>query len=880
MAIVIAVHKWKPYLLGRKFTVITDQKSLKFLLEQWVIEEDHQRWISILCGYDFEIMYRPGKENGDSYLTNLRNWIEDKEDGLQGYSVVNGVVLFNRRVVIPQESHWVGKLFQEYHGGQVGGHEGTQKTYQRLASEFYWTGMKADVAKRVAECDVCQRNKSSNLVPAGLLQPLNMPECNWKDITMDFAEGLPRSKGFSVVFVVVDRLSKSAHFIPLKYPFTGDSVAGAYIREVVRLHGIPQSILLDRDKRLKAWVKWLPWAEYWCNTSYHSSLQTTPFRVLYGRDPPTLLRYDHGSAVTFEGDRYLVERNELMVKLTVMGKRNEKLSQRIYGPYSMIERVGVVAYKLQLPEGARIHPVFHVSQLKRALGDGVMVSTLSVADSDEGLVFAPATVLDVRMEGRREVLIAWQGMPSTEVTWEGFEVMMQQFPSFHLEDKKEKRRNKQRARLPPGSLGWPCIGETLQMYSQDPSVFFASRQKRYGDIFKTRILGYPCVMLASPEAARFVLVEQPHLFKPTYPKSKENLIGPSALFFHTGNYHARMRKLVQASFSPEVTRKLIPDINRLAISSLESWANGQVINTFHEMKKFAFEVGILSIFGQLNMTYTDELKELYSIIEKGYNCFPTKLPGTAYHRSLMARRRLSRIFSEIMREIKDNKLLANNLMGHLLNFRDEKGIALSDEQIADNIIGVLFAAQDTTASVLTWILKYLSDDPKLLDDVKEEQKAVCESEYGENQALTWSMTRQMPLTYRVILESLRKASIISFTFREATVDVVYDGYLIPKGWKVMPLFRNIHHNPEFFNDPENFDPFRFENPPKPNTYMPFGNGIHACPGNELAKLEMLVLLHHMLTKYRWELVGSSNLIQYSPFPIPENGLRARFTKEI
>ncbi|PWA84873.1 cytochrome P450 [Artemisia annua] len=359
-------------------------------------------------------------------------------------------------------------------------------------------------------------------------------------------------------------------------------------------------------------------------------------------------------------------------------------------------------------------------------------------------------------------------------------------------------------------MGWPCIGETLQMYSQNPNVFFTSRQKRYGDIFKTHILGYPCVMLASPEAARFVLVEQPHLFKPTYPKSKENLIGPSALFFHTGNYHARMRKLVQASFSPEVTRKLIPVINRLAISSLESWANGEVINTFHEMKKFAFEVGILSIFGQLNKTYTDKLKENYSIVEKGYNGFPTKLPGTAYHRSLMARRRLSRIFGEIMRERKENKLFANNLLGHLLNFRDENGNTLSDEQIADNIIGVLFAAQDTTASVLTWILKYLSDDPKLLDAVKEEQKAVCESGDGENQALTWSMTRKMPLTYRVILESLRKASIISFTFREATVDVEYDGYLIPKGWKVMPLFRNIHHNPEFFNDPENFDPFRFQ----------------------------------------------------------------------
>ncbi|GJS62845.1 ty3-gypsy retrotransposon protein [Tanacetum coccineum] len=539
--------------------VVTDQKSLKFLLDQRVIEGDHQRWISKLSGYDFEIVYRPGKENGfadalsrrgegvafaqlttsissvhsgledelrqDSYLTNLRNRIEAKEDGLQGYSVVNGVVLFNRRVVLPQESPWVEKLFQEYHGGQIGGYRGTQKTYQRLASEFYWTGMKVDIAKRVAECDVFQRNKSSNLAPAGLLQPLNLPERIWEDITMDFVEGLPRSEGFSVVFVVVDRLSKSAHFIPLKHPFTAASVAGAFIREVVRLHGIPQSIVSDRDKvflslfwreifkqqgtvlkrstayhpqtdgqtkvvnrsleiylrcftsqRPEAWVKWLPWAEYWYNTSYHLSLRTALFHVLYGQDLPALLRYDHGSAVTYEVDRYLVERDELMVELKgslllaqqlmkqranghrrdvvfnvgdrvylkmrlyrqlrVMGKRNEKLSPRYYGLYRVLERVGEVAYKLQLPEGARIHLVFHVSQLKRALGDGVVVSTLPVVDSDERLVFAPAAVLDVREnEGRREVLIAWQGMPPVEATWEGFEVMMRQFPSFHLEDK-------------------------------------------------------------------------------------------------------------------------------------------------------------------------------------------------------------------------------------------------------------------------------------------------------------------------------------------------------------------------------------------------------------------------------------------------------------
>lgn len=111
---------------------------------------------------------------------------------------------------------------------------------------------------------------------------------------------------------------------------------------------------------------------------------------------------------------------------------------------------------------------------------------------------------------------------------------------------------------------------------------------RYGEIFKTHILGCPCVMLASPEAARFVLVTRAHLFKPTYPKSKETLIGPSALFFHQGDYHVRLRKLVRGSLSPESIRNLVTDIEALAISALDSWAGSQVTNTFQEMKKVGF----------------------------------------------------------------------------------------------------------------------------------------------------------------------------------------------------------------------------------------------------------------------------------------------------
>ncbi|XP_020582883.1 LOW QUALITY PROTEIN: abscisic acid 8'-hydroxylase 3-like [Phalaenopsis equestris] len=434
-------------------------------------------------------------------------------------------------------------------------------------------------------------------------------------------------------------------------------------------------------------------------------------------------------------------------------------------------------------------------------------------------------------------------------------------------------------RLPPGSMGLPYIGETLQLYSQDPNVFFGSRLKRYGEIFKTHVLGYSCVMLASPEAARMVLVSEAHLFKPTYPRSKERMIGPWALFFHQDEYHARVRKLVQASLAPESLRGLVHQIEAAATAMLRSW-DGRVLSTFQIMKQLSFEVGILVIFGRhLSEQRKNELKNNYFIVDKGYNSFPTNLPGTLYSNAIKARKRLRQILNDIMKERRENGAMAEkDLLSCFVEWRDERGEQLTDDQISDNIIGVLFAAQDTTASVLTWIVKYLNDEPKILMGVKSEQMAIYESNGCGRQPLTWTQTRSMPLTHRVILESLRMASIISFTFREAVADVEYKGYLIPKGWKVMPLFRNIHHNPEFYSEPEKFVPSRFEVSPKPNTFMPFGNGVHSCPGNEIAKLEMFAFIHHLVTQYRFEVVSSYSTVEYRPFPIPKNGLPVRLRR--
>lgn len=381
-------------------------------------------------------------------------------------------------------------------------------------------------------------------------------------------------------------------------------------------------------------------------------------------------------------------------------------------------------------------------------------------------------------------------------------------------------------------------------------------------------------MMSSPEAAKFVLVTRAHLFKPTFPASKERMLGKQAIFFHQGDYHTKLRKLVLRAFTPQAIKNIVPDIETIAQDSLQSW-EGRLVNTFQEMKTFAFNVALLSIFGKDEVLYREDLKRCYFILEKGYNSMPVNLPGTLFHKSMKARKELSRILAKIIstrrqakKEESHSDLLAS-FMG------DKEG--LTDDQIADNVIGVIFAARDTTASVLTWIVKYLGENPGVLDAVTEEQRSILKGkeESGEEKVLNWADTKKMPMTSRVIQETLRVASVLSFTFREAVEDVEYEGYLIPKGWKVLPLFRNIHHSADFFPEPEKFDPSRFKVAPKPNTYMPFGNGTHSCPGNELAKLEMLVLLHHLTTKYRWSVVGAQNGIQYGPFALPQNGLPIR-----
>jgi hypothetical protein len=160
------------------------------------------------------------------------------------WTVVDDLVTVGGQIYIVQSSVYLHEVLADTHNM---GHEGVQKTLHRLCATFFILGARGLVKDFVRACPTCQKNKAEQLHPTGLLQPLEVPFVVWADISMDLVEGFPKVNGKSVALIVVDRFSKFAHFIPMGHPYSATSVARAFFADIVRLHGLPNSIVSDRD---------------------------------------------------------------------------------------------------------------------------------------------------------------------------------------------------------------------------------------------------------------------------------------------------------------------------------------------------------------------------------------------------------------------------------------------------------------------------------------------------------------------------------------------------------------------------------------------------------------------------------------------------------
>ncbi|GAU48777.1 hypothetical protein TSUD_406200 [Trifolium subterraneum] len=366
-AVVFALKVWMHYLFGSRFEVFSDHKSLSrkslhmsslMAKELELIEEF--RDLSLVCEVTSNSVKLGMLKLTNPFLEKIRECQKEDAKLMKRVALViegqenefkvdeNGVVRFRGRVCVPDVPELKKMIFDEGHKSGLSIHLGLVKMYQDLKKLFWWPRMKKEIAEYVYACLVCQKSKIEHQKPSGLLQPLFIPEWKWDSIAMDFVGGLPKTaKGNEVIWVVVDRLTKSAHFIAIKTGTLVPRLAEIYVEQIVRLHGIPFSIVSDRDPRFtsrfweslqealgtklrlssayhpqmdgqsertiqsledllracvleqgESWDSCLPLIEFTYNNCFHSSIGMAPFEALYGRRCRTpLCWYESGENV-------------------------------------------------------------------------------------------------------------------------------------------------------------------------------------------------------------------------------------------------------------------------------------------------------------------------------------------------------------------------------------------------------------------------------------------------------------------------------------------------------------------------------------------------------------------------------------------------------
>ena len=379
-AVVFALKIWRHYLYGEKCRVYTNHKSLKYLLTQKELNLRQRRWLELFKDYDCIIDYHPGKANivadalsrktivamslqysdwrlgddgamlaqleaqpvlkqmiidaqkNDEELQKKLQMVRDG-DKTKFLEKEAGSLYFQHRLCVPNDKELKQKLLFEAHNAVFTMHPGGNKMYQDLKQFYWWKGMKRDVTEYVSKCLTCHQVKAEHQVPTCLLNPLPIPQWKWDNITMDFMSGFPLTQQkHDSVWVIVDRLTKSAHFIPVRIGYSMDRLAELYVDEVVRLHGVSLSIVSDRDPRFTSrfwkelqsalgtklnfstafhpqtdgqserliqvledmlrgyvmefsgsWDRYIPLIEFAYNNSFQSSIGMAPYVALYGR---------------------------------------------------------------------------------------------------------------------------------------------------------------------------------------------------------------------------------------------------------------------------------------------------------------------------------------------------------------------------------------------------------------------------------------------------------------------------------------------------------------------------------------------------------------------------------------------------------------------
>ncbi|KAH6810203.1 Cytochrome P450 superfamily protein [Perilla frutescens var. frutescens] len=424
--------------------------------------------------------------------------------------------------------------------------------------------------------------------------------------------------------------------------------------------------------------------------------------------------------------------------------------------------------------------------------------------------------------------------------------------------------------IPRGSWGWPLIGETLEFiasgYTSRPVSFMEKRKSLYGDVFRTNILGKAIVVSTDPDVSKMILLNHGNdAFIPCYPKSITELLGKSSILQMNGPLHKRVHALIGVFLkSTSLKARITRDIEKVIRLSLSSWMD----KSYHvylqdETKKITFEILVRVLMSIGPGDEMECLKREFEEFIRGLICLPVNLPGTRLYKSLKAKERLLKIVGKIVTERKmateknEEKGMPNDAIDVLLRDSGESdGMQehrLPLDFISGNIIEMMIPGEETMPTAMTLAVKFLTDNPVALAHLVEENMELRKRKVQSSEEYSWNDYMALPFTQNVINETLRLANIINAVWRKALKDVKIKGYLIPKGWCVMTSFSSVHMDETNYENPNEFDPWRWKEigaAANSNIFTPFGGGQRLCPGLELSRLQISIFLHHLVTTYR------------------------------
>lgn len=429
--------------------------------------------------------------------------------------------------------------------------------------------------------------------------------------------------------------------------------------------------------------------------------------------------------------------------------------------------------------------------------------------------------------------------------------------------------------LPPGRFGLPIVGESLS-FLFDPD-FARKRQARYGSIFKTHILGRPTVVMAGPEANRFLLSSHMSHFswRQGWPKTFQELLGES-LFLQEGEQHRRNRKLLMPAFHGKALAGYQDTMTRITQRYLERWEQLGTFAWFDEMKQLTFEIASVLLIGQETGDQGQQLSQWFTELTQGLFAIPVRWSWTRYGRALRARDRLLAHLETVIQA--RWKQPTQDALGLLVQSRDEQGDRLSLDEIKVQALLMLFAGHETTTSMLTSLVMALAQHPEVYAQAQAEQDGL--SAAG---ALDLAQLKQMPYLDQVLKEVERQYPPVGGGFRGVVKPFEFNGYYVPAGWQALYRIDAAHQDARCYTDPDRFDPDRFrperaEHQRYDYSLVGFGGGPRICLGMAFAQMEMKIVAALLLRRYTWTLQPDQDL-RLNPVPTlrPRSGLKVTLT---